>query len=186
MIVEIMRISQADKASLRQWRNDPTVSKWMYTNHEIGEEEHHAWFHSMLADSSKVYWKIVVDGVAVGAIFLTGVSDQGKSCEWGMYLSDVEVRGKGVAQAACALSFQFAFHDLGINVVKCEAVVQNETAIGLYESVGFVRTGVQANAVKRGDESLSVVTLELTRESWNTTELQVLQKLSEKGVSING
>ena len=186
MIVAIERISQSDKASLRQWRNDPAVSKWMYTNHEIGEAEHHAWFDNMLIDSSKVYWKIVADGVAVGAVFLTGISDDGKSCEWGMYLADVDVRGKGVAQAACALSFRYAFSDLGMKKVNCEAVSQNEIAIGLYESVGYVRTGLQANAVKRGDEMLSVVTLELTRESWNTTESHVLQKLNEKGVNING
>jgi UDP-4-amino-4,6-dideoxy-N-acetyl-beta-L-altrosamine N-acetyltransferase len=186
MIVAIERISQSDKASLRQWRNDPAVSKWMYTNHEIGEAEHHAWFDNMLIDSSKVYWKIVADGVAVGAVFLTGVSDDGKSCEWGMYLADVDVRGKGVAQAACALSFRYAFTDLDMKIVNCEAVAQNENAIGLYESVGYVRTGLQTDAVKRGDEMLSVVTLELTRESWNITESHVLQKLSEKGVNING
>jgi UDP-4-amino-4,6-dideoxy-N-acetyl-beta-L-altrosamine N-acetyltransferase len=186
VIVELVRISSADKASLREWRNDPAVSKWMYTNHEIGEEEHSAWFDKMLADSSKVYWKIVADDVAVGAIFLTGVSSKGSSCEWGMYLADVNARGKGIAQAACALSFRYAFNDLAIDVVKCEAVAQNENAIGLYESVGYVRTGVQTNAVKRGNEMLSVVTLELTRESWNTTESNVLQKLQEKEVNING
>ncbi len=185
MIVEIKRISQGDRASLRQWRNDPEVSKWMYTNHEIGEAEHNAWFDTMLVDASKVYWKVVVDGDAVGAIFLTGISGAEKSCEWGMYLAVVDVRGKGVAQAACALSFQFAFTDLGMEAVKCEAVAQNETAIGLYESVGYVRTGLQVDAVKRGDEMLSVVTLELTRESWNSREPQVLLKLHEKGVNIN-
>mgnify|MGYP000486143346 FL=1 len=186
MIVELVRISLADKESLREWRNDPSVSKWMYTNHEIGEAEHNAWFDAMLADVSKVYWKIVADGVAVGAVFLTGVSSQGSSCEWGMYLADVNTRGKGVAQAACALSFRYAFNELAVDFVKCEAVAQNESAIGLYESVGYVRTGLQVDAVKRGDEMLSVVTLELTRESWNTTESQVLQKLHEKGVNING
>jgi len=186
MIVAIERISQSDKASLLQWRNDPEVTRWGYSNHVISEKEHHAWFDAMLVDASKVYWKIVADGVAVGAIFLTGVSDDGKSCEWGMYLADVDVRGKGVAQAACTLSFRYAFSDSGMNVVNCEAFEQNEAAIGLYESVGYVRTGLQVDAVKRGDEMLSVVTLELTRESWNTTESQVLQKLHEKGVNING
>ena len=186
MIVELVRISLADRASLREWRNDPAVSKWMYTNHEIGEEEHHVWFDAMLADVSKVYWKIVADGVAVGAVFLTGVSSQGSSCEWGMYLADVNTRGKGVAQAACALSFRYAFNELAVDAVKCEAVAQNENAIGLYESVGYVRTGIQIDAVKRGNEMLSVVTLELTRKSWNMSESSVLQKLSEKGVSING
>jgi len=186
MIVELVRISLADKAPLREWRNEPAVSKWMYTNHEIGEEEHSVWFDAMLADESKVYWKIVADGVAVGAILLTGVSSQGSSCEWGMYLADVNARGKGVAQAACALSFRYAFNELAVDVVKCEAVAQNENAIGLYESVGYVRTGLQNDAVKRGNEMLSVVTLELTRESWNMSESSVLQKLSEKGVNING
>lgn len=186
MIVELVRISLADKASLREWRNDPAVSKWMYTNHEIGEEEHNVWFDAMLADASKVYWKIVADGVAVGSVFLTGVSIQGKSCEWGMYLADVNARGKGVAQAACALSFRHAFNKLALDAVKCEAIAQNENAIGLYESVGYERTGLQTDAVKRGNEMLSVVTLELTRDSWNMSESNVRQKLSEKGVSING
>jgi hypothetical protein len=45
---------------------------------------------------------------------------------------------------------------------------------------------VQADAVKRGDEMLSVVTLELTRESWNVREPQILLKLQEKEVNING
>jgi len=186
MIVKIERISQSDKAPLRQWRNDPEVTRWGYSNHVISEKEHHAWFDAMLVDASKVYWKIVVDGVSVGAVFLTGISDPGNTCEWGMYLADNDVRGKGVAQAACALSFRYAFSDLGMKVVNCEAFEQNEAAIGLYESVGYERTGLQANAVKRGDEMLSVVTLELTRESWNITESHVLQKLSEKGVNING
>lgn len=70
MIVGLVRISPADKLSLREWRNDPSVSKWMYTNHQIGEEEHNSWFDAMLADASKVYWKIVADGVAVGSVFL--------------------------------------------------------------------------------------------------------------------
>jgi len=186
VIVELVRISLADRASLREWRNDPAVSKWMYTNHEIGEAEHNAWFDAMLADVSKVYWKIVADGVAVGAVFLTGVSSQGSSCEWGMYLADVNTRGKGVAQAACALSFRYAFNELAVDAVKCEAVAQNENAIGLYESVGYVRTGIQIDAVQRGGEMLSVVTLELSRESWNITESHVLQKLHEKEVNING
>ena len=81
MIVELVRVSLADKVSLREWRNDPSVSQWMYTNHEIGEEEHNAWFDAMLADESKVYWKIVADGVAVGSVFLTGISSQGKSVQ---------------------------------------------------------------------------------------------------------
>ena len=186
MIVVIERISQSDKASLLQWRNDPEVTRWGYSNHVISEKEHHAWFDAMLVDTSKVYWKIVADGVAVGAIFLTDISVQGNTCEWGMYLADVDVRGKGVAQAACALSFHYAFSELTVEVVKCEAVAHNESAIGLYESVGYVRTGLEVDAVKRGDEMLSVVTLELSRKSWNLSESSVLQKLSEKGVSING
>ena len=186
MKVELVRISQGDKASLRQWRNEPEVTRWGYSNHVISEEEHNAWFDNMLVDASKVYWKIVVDGIAVGATFLTGISDQGSTCEWGMYLADSAVRGKGVSQAACALLFRYALNDLGLKMVRCDVFAQNEASIRMCESVGHMRSGVQASAVKRGDEMLSVVTLELTRDSWNVREPQILQKLQEKGVNING
>ena len=186
MRVELTRISKEDESSLRIWRNDPAVSQWMYTNHEISVDEHAAWFSSMLSDATKVYWKIVVDGHAVGSIFLTGISAQQQQCSWGMYLADQQMRGKGVAQGACALSFQFAFTELGMQKVLCEAVAENEIAIGLYESVGFKRTGMQRDAVKRGNEMLSVVTLEITRDAWNAHEPELLQRLEEKGVSING
>ena len=186
MIVALERIVRADRASLRTWRNDPAVSKWMYTNHEISEAEHNSWFDNMLTDGSKMFWKIVVDDVAVGAVFLTGIAPDADACDWGMYLADVDVRGKGVAQAACALSFHYAFIELGVSAVRCEAVAHNETAIGLYESVGYVRTGLKEGAVLRGNEMLSVVTLELARDAWNSHEEYVLQRLSEKGVNIHG
>lgn len=186
MRVELVRISKEDETALRTWRNDPAVSRWMYTNHEISVEEHAAWFSSMLSDESKVYWKIVVDGIAVGSIFLTGISAQQHQCSWGMYLADQQMRGKGVAQAACALSFQFAFTQIGMQIVLCEAVAENETAIGLYESVGFKQIGTQRDAVKRGNELLSVVTLEISRDAWVAHEPQLLRRLEEKGVIING
>lgn len=186
MRVELIRISLQDKNSLRIWRNDPAVSRWMYTNHEISEEEHSAWFDSMLNDESKMYWKIVVDGNAVGSVFLTEISQQNRECSWGMYLADQQMRGKGVAQAACTLSLNFAFSQLAMQKVKCEAVAENETAIGLYENVGFLRTGLTRDAVRRGNEMLSVVTLEITRDAWDVRKDQVLQRLEEKGVNIHG
>ena len=185
-MIELLRVDSSDKQLLFNWRNQVSVNQWMFTNHLISETEHGTWFDNMLVDVSKLYWKIVVDGIAVGVVFLTGISELGKECSFGMYLADVDVRGKGVAQAACALSFQYAFNVLAVEVVNCEAVEQTEIALGLYESVGYVRTGLQANAVKRGDEMLSVVTLELTRDSWNVREPQILQKLHEKEVNING
>ena len=138
------------------------------------------------AKRGHVAGKIVADDVAVGAVFLTGIAPDADACDWGMYLADVDVRGKGVAQAACALSFHYAFIELGVSAVRCEAVAHNETAIGLYESVGYVRTGLKEGAVLRGNEMLSVVTLELARDAWNSHEEYVLQRLSEKGVNIHG
>jgi UDP-4-amino-4,6-dideoxy-N-acetyl-beta-L-altrosamine N-acetyltransferase len=185
-MIQLLRVDSSDKQLLFNWRNQVSVNQWMFTNHLISETEHGAWFGNMIADASKVYWKIVVDGVAAGVVFFTGISKLGKECSFGMYLADEDVRGKGVAQAACVLSFHYAFTVLAVEVVKCEAIAQNEIAIALYESVGFVRTGLQVDAVMRGNEMLSVVTLELTRDSWTMSESNVLQKLSEKGVSING
>lgn len=185
MIVRIDRITVADKAILLKWRNSVEVSEWMYTNHVISDAEHSAWFDRMLRNEATVYWKIVMNGLPVGAVVLSELNASEGSCSWAIYLGDPSARGLGVAQAACLLSLNVAFDELGIDVVRCEAIAQNMRAIGLYEQIGFVSKADDSSRVRRGNDDLAIVKLELSQSSWRSRKESVQQILLKKGVSVN-
>jgi len=184
MIVSLERVSSADKKLLLDWRNSPEVSRWMYTDHVISVSEHDQWFERMLTDSSVLYWKIMTDGRPIGSVFLTGIDASSESCAWGIYLADIDVRGRGVAQGACLLSLQHAFHQLKLSVVRCEAIRENIRAIALYESVGYKQVGVVIDALIRGNENISIVKLEIDRVLWSDHEVGVRATINEKGLTI--
>ncbi len=185
MIVHLERVTIADKDLLRAWRNSSEVSDWMYTNHHISESEHSAWFDQMLRTETTVYWKIVMDSQAVGAVLLSEINVNDRSCSWAIYLGESSVKGLGVAQAACLLSLNFAFDDLDLGVVKCEAIAQNTRALGLYEQVGFVPQITDAQFVQRGESNLAIVKLELSDSAWESSKNALHQILTEKGVSLD-
>ena len=185
MIVHLERVTIADKDLLREWRNSSEVSEWMYTNHHISESEHSAWFEQMLLTESTVYWKIVLDSQAIGAVLLSEINVNDKSCSWAIYLGESSARGLGVAQAACLLSLNFAFDTLNLRHVRCEAIAQNTRAISLYEQVGFVSKTTDAEFVQRGESNLAIVKLELSDSAWNSSKNALNQVIHEKGVSLH-
>ena len=80
MNVIIDRVNLADKAKLLEWRNSLEVSKWMFSDHVISEAEHSAWFDQMLLSETTVYWKILMDMRAVGAVNLSKIDLAYRSC----------------------------------------------------------------------------------------------------------
>jgi len=185
VIVHLERVTTADESLLREWRNSSEVSEWMYTNHHISESEHSAWFEQMLHTETTVYWKIVMDSQSVGAVLLSEINVNDKSCSWAIYLGESSVKGLGVAQAACLLSLEFAFDVLGLRVVNCEAIAQNTRALGLYEQVGFIPQATGALVVRRGESDLAIVKLELSDSAWNSSKNALNQVIHEKGVSLH-
>ena len=186
MNVKIEQVTLADKTQLLKWRNSLEVSKWMFSNHVISEAEHSAWFEQMLLSETMVYWKILMDSRAVGAVNLSKINLTDSSCRWAIYLGEASARGLGAAQAACLLSLNFAFDVLNLRLVRCEAIAQNTRAIGLYEQVGFVSKLTDAEFVQRGESNLAIVKLELSNREWKSGKDALHQILDEKGVSLDG
>ena len=185
MIVQLEQVTIADKALLREWRNSSEVSRWMYTNHHISKLEHSAWFDQMLKNEATKYWKIVVDELPVGTVSLSEIDLVDQTCAWAIYLGESSAMGQGIAQAACLLSLNFAFHNLKIQVVRCEAIAENTRALGLYEQVGFVPITNETQVVRRGESNLAIVKLELSDSAWESSKNALHQILKEKGVSLD-
>ena len=66
--IKISKLELKDIETLRQWRNDPKISKVMLSQngHHITKEEQLNWFNSLADKSDAIYYMAFVDDLAVG------------------------------------------------------------------------------------------------------------------------
>jgi len=180
-VLSLRPTAASDRDTIRRWRNQPDVARWMYTDHEISEDEHAVWFARHLASPHDRSWVIEWDGRGVGVVNLTAIEPAG-AAEWGIYVADPSARGTGAAHGAAFLSLEQAFGALGLVRVRCEAIAENDRAIRLYERVGFRREAFRPGHVRRGDELLDVVQLGLLATDWSVLRSGQRYRLVSRGV----
>jgi hypothetical protein len=110
--VALRDLSHFDRDRLRAWRNHPDIRARMYTDHEISEAEHNAWFARRLADNPKLHWILTVDGQPIGLVALTNV-EHGRG-SLAHYIGEADYRGKGFGAAGEYLVLEKAFTDLAL------------------------------------------------------------------------
>ena len=98
MKVEFLRIREENLEMIRNWRNSPEVSNYMYTDDFITVDQQKKWFRQIKDDPTKKYWIIKVDDKYVGVVNLYDIDKRNKRCYWAYYLAESSIRGKGLGR----------------------------------------------------------------------------------------
>lgn len=94
--IELMPLAGEDIEMVREWRNSPEVSQYMYTENLINKEQQEKWFKKVKEDKSSHYWIIEYNGKKLGLASISGIDHVLQSCYWAFYLGDSSVRGAGI------------------------------------------------------------------------------------------
>lgn len=155
-----------DAERVLTWRNQPEVAAFMYTDHQITEQEHARWLASALTDQTKIYWIIELDDTPVGLANLYDISELHGRCYWAFYLADERVRGKGVGSTTERFVLHYVFETLGLEKLCCEVLATNEAVVRMHQRYGFQVDGkLRSHVVKSGDR-IDVITMSLLRDEW--------------------
>lgn len=163
-MVELRPLCVSDREMVREWRNQPHVAAMMYTDHEIGVEEHARWFATTFEDPRKLYYIIEDAGEAIGLAGFTQLD--GRSASWAFYLASAETRGRGLGAQTEFAMLSRAFEMLRLQSLRCEVLALNGAVIALHESFGFRRTGTLAGHALKNGRPEDVVTLEMHAADW--------------------
>jgi len=132
-----------DMSRVLAWRNSPEVATFMYRDDLIPPAEHEEWFPSTVVDRPNSLFRVAEwASEPIGWMSLTRIDLRNRSCEWGGYLAPSAPRGEGLGRRMLSASLDLAFNELQLNRVMVEVLVHNQPAIGLYDSMGFVREGL--------------------------------------------
>lgn len=133
--LELISITQSDLEIVRNWRNQPDVSEFMFFQEAISPEMQLKWFNS-LGDSS-LYFLIHKEGEKIGVVNVKDINWRTRVGEAGIYIGDSTYRNSAVPmQAVFAMMDAFFFE---FNFTKLKATVKqgNEDGIDFNLQLGY-------------------------------------------------
>ena len=165
-----------DLEMIRQWRNSPEVSSYMYSDAQITVEQQEEWFQKIRNEESSQYWVIEYDGKSLGLASLTQINQLLESCYWAFYLGDTSIRGAGLGAKVEYRVLAYVFEALKLNKLRCEVFVFNTKVISMHEKFGFRREAYYREHCRKNGKFEDVVGLAMLRSEW----MQLKSVLKEK------
>lgn len=152
-----------DLAAVLAWRNHPDVRAFMFTQHEINPDEHHAWFAKASNDRSRCLLIVEDRGEPLGYVQFSGVTEGGVA-DWGFYARSGAPKGSGRKLGTAALDH--GFDVLKLHKVCGQALVSNRPSIALHSKLGFVEEGVLRDQQHVNGTYHSLICFGLLKSEW--------------------
>lgn len=164
--MELRKVMIDDLEMLLQWRMDPEVTRFMYTDPKLTIEDQKEWFTSIQKDETSRYWIIRFDGIDIGLINITKIDTVHKRCLWAYYIADMSMRGKGIGKDLECNIYDYVFQNLGLEKLCCEVFSFNEKVVQIHERFGSRREGYYRNHIWKNGISYDVVAMAILKGEW--------------------
>ncbi|MEM6474678.1 MAG: UDP-4-amino-4,6-dideoxy-N-acetyl-beta-L-altrosamine N-acetyltransferase [Pseudomonadota bacterium] len=161
-------IREDDLEMVRHWRMLPEITRYMYTDPEISEEDQRAWFATITASPSSRAWIIeLTDGdIPVGLLSLTDIDETHRRACWAYYIADDRARGKGLAKSLELSIYRYVFEEMRFNRLWCEVLAFNDRVVSIHEKFGSKVEGVLRQHIQKNGEVHDVVRMAVLAEDW--------------------
>src|SRR5258706_7426579 len=153
----------ADLSTVLEWRNHPDVRRNMFTQQDIGLEEHQRWFERSVLDSRRQLFIYEEDGLPLGFVGLT-LTQHPNVADWGFYAAPEAPKGTGRAMGRLVLDH--AFGALALHKVCGRAIAYNQRSIGYHLAMGFRQEGLLREHHFDGQRYHAVAWFGLLEQEW--------------------
>lgn len=170
-------IEQTELELMLSWRNAPGVRANMYTQHEISETEHLAWWERIQQRSDQKYFMYELLNEPLGIIGFNDINDASRNAFWAFYAAPNAPKGTGSRMEFLAL--EQAFNELHFNKLNCEVLAFNTPVIKLHQKFGFSVEGIFREQHKIADEFIDVYRLGILQSEWHAQREDMLSKLTK-------
>lgn len=117
----------------RHWRNQKNVSNYFKIK-EIDEETHKNWLASLQEESiQNIAFFIKYENQYVGVTYFHSIDYDKNQGDWGIYLHDENIRGKGIGFKALTKCIEYAKERLKLKILYLDVMANNIAAIKVYE-----------------------------------------------------
>lgn len=162
----LLEVDEATQELVRTWRNLDDVRKFMIHDHIISLDEHKRWIEKIKVGNTKKAWVIYYNKKPVGLMYLSNIDWTKKITDWGLYIAEKNVRGKGIGSEALSNLIKRVFDDMKFNMMKTFVLDNNDIAIKLYEKIGFKKKGNVKHKIIRDNREINVYLMILKKQDF--------------------
>jgi RimJ/RimL family protein N-acetyltransferase len=139
--ISLRLLARDDLPMTLAWRNRDDVRRWFLHSDILTIEQHQSWFETHQAGDDALMFIVEESETQspVGQVSIYNIDREIGEAEVGRFIAAPNASGKGFIREAIVALLEFAFGELELSRVFLEVYADNERAIRLYESVGFVR-----------------------------------------------
>jgi len=162
---QICSLDAQSQRRIREIRNEPSIRKVMYTDHEIQVDEHEDWLERLKQDKCRIAFAVIDDKHGpIGMVSLNAVDWRHRKADWAFYLTENERGGLGASLEFSLLDF--AFNRLGLEKLNCEVIEGNDAVVRLHKRFGFEEEGFRRSNIEKDGIRVGVHFLGLQKAAW--------------------
>lgn len=145
----ILQRLTADKCEMvRNWRNDPKISRYMEYQEYITPEMQMKWFEKINNDQN-YYFIIVYDKKEIGLINVKDIDAQNRTGEEGIFIYDDDYLNSDISFRSSLAIDDFCFEDLQLEKIWAHIRKDNKRAITYNQLFGFKLQENQENILNQ-------------------------------------
>lgn len=140
----LRKIEYSDTDYIIKWRNSDSVRKNFIYQALFTRESHEKWLKTMvepgIVDQLIICMKndgLNNEAVPIGSVYIRDIDRNHGKAEYGIFIGDESVRGKGIGSMTAELMIEYCFKYLKLHRLFLRVFADNIQAIRSYEKAGF-------------------------------------------------
>ena len=172
---KLTSLTLEQQLQIREVRNEVGIRSVMYTEQEIGLNEHLQWVNRLKSDKKQIVFSVLNEkNNPIGAVSVNSLDILHKKADWEFYLDKNERGGLGAALEYNLI--EYVFNVLGIEKLNCEVIETNETVVKLHKKFFFTEEGFRKENIEKNGKRIGVYFLGLTKTNWLANKKEILKK----------
>lgn len=174
----IRPLQKKDIESLRSWRNDETVSRYLSPISFISKRTQEKWFAAYQENSDEIMFAVEETEdlkKLVGSLSLYHFAEN--QVEIGkIIIGDPEAHGRGIGRRAFLMAMAITFYKLGVDKIVCSVHQDNAAAYRIYDKIGFLKTGSHSFPKGGREDELEIDRLQFYRRNEEIQKIKIMNE----------
>lgn len=161
---------EEDAEQMTKWSEDDIYARNLDTDYFRPHSDRYIadHFEELENDNTMIEFALrtTKDDTLIGFICLHTIEWNNRSASMAIGIGEQDYRGKGYGTEAIQLMLYYAFQELNLHRVGLDVISNNESAIEVYQNIGFIQEGVMRECVYREGHTLNRIFMGILESEW--------------------